>query len=164
MGIIQEAKYAFVFTELFRLLLGYCVEEGMNYIAHCDGKREQTLVDHLKGTAERTRDFADKFDKGDWGYCCGILHDIGKYSDKFQRRIRGEEIRVDHATAGARECVKLGGMYQFLESCIAGHHTGLPDYGADEDSGNSPTLQGRRKKKIEDFSAYKFFRLESMMV
>lgn len=127
----------------------------MDYIAHCDGKREQTLVDHLKGTAKRAREFADKFDKGDWGYCCGMMHDLGKYSAKFQRRIRGEKIRVDHATAGARECVKLGGMYQFLESCIAGHHAGLPDYGAQGDSGNSSTLQGRRKKKIEDFSAYK---------
>ena len=64
MGIIQEAKYAFVFTELFRLLLGYCVEEGMNYIAHCDGKREQTLVDHLKGTAERTRILPTNLTKG----------------------------------------------------------------------------------------------------
>ena len=29
------------------ILSGYCVEEGMDYIAHCDGKREQTLVEVL---------------------------------------------------------------------------------------------------------------------
>lgn len=65
----------------------------MNYIAHCDGEREQSILEHLQGTAEKAKDFAEVFEKGDWGYCCGMLHDIGKYSDKFQRRIRGEEIK-----------------------------------------------------------------------
>lgn len=127
----------------------------MNYIAHCDGEREQSILEHLQGTAEKAKDFAEVFGKGDWGYCCGMLHDIGKYSDKFQRRIRGEEIKVDHATAGARVCMKLGGMYPFLEMCIAGHHAGLSDYGVSTDTGNSSTTLGRRKKKIEDFHAYK---------
>ena len=127
----------------------------MNYIAHCDGEREQSILEHLQGTAEKAKDFAEVFEKGDWGYCCGMLHDIGKYSDKFQRRIRGEEIKVDHATAGARVCMELGGMYPFLEMCIAGHHAGLSDYGVSTDTGNSSTTLGRRKKKIEDFYAYK---------
>mgnify|MGYP000638677884 CR=1 FL=1 len=127
----------------------------MNYIAHCDGEREQSILEHLQGTAEKAKDFAEVFEKGDWGYCCGMLHDIGKYSDKFQRRIRGEEIKVDHATAGARVCMELGGMYPFLEICIAGHHAGLSDYGVSTDTGNSSTTLGRRKKKIEDFYAYK---------
>ena len=130
-------------------------EKKMNYIAHCDGEREQSILEHLQGTAEKAKDFAEVFEKGDWGYCCGMLHDIGKYSDKFQRRIRGEEIKVDHATAGARVCMELGGMYPFLEMCIAGHHAGLSDYGVSTDIGNSSTTLGRRKKKIEDFYAYK---------
>ena len=130
-------------------------EISMKYIAHCDEGREQSILDHLQGTAEKARDFAEVFGKGDWGYCCGMLHDIGKYSDKFQRRIHGEEIKVDHATAGARVCLELGGMYPFLEMCIAGHHAGLSDYGTSMDAGNSPTTLGRRKKKIEDFQAYK---------
>ena len=130
-------------------------EISMKYIAHCNEGREQSILDHLQGTAEKARDFAEVFGKGDWGYCCGMLHDIGKYSDKFQRRIHGEEIKVDHATAGARVCLELGGMYPFLEMCIAGHHAGLSDYGTSMDAGNSPTTLGRRKKKIEDFQAYK---------
>lgn len=125
----------------------------MKYIAHRDEGREQSILDHLQGTAEKARDFAEVFGKGDWGYCCGMLHDIGKYSGKFQRRIQGEEIKVDHATAGARVCLELGGMYPFLEMCIAGHHAGLADYGTSMDAGNSPTTLGRRKKKIEDFLA-----------
>ena len=127
----------------------------MKYIAHREDEREQLLLDHLTGTAEKARDFAEAFGKGDWGYCCGMMHDLGKYSEKFQRRIRGEEIKVDHATAGARVCLELGGIYPFLEYCIAGHHAGLPDDGGDSDAGNFSTLKGRRKKKIEDFQAYK---------
>ena len=52
-------------------------EISMKYIAHCDEGREQSILDHLQGTAEKARDFAEVFEKGDWGYCCGMLHDIG---------------------------------------------------------------------------------------
>ena len=51
----------------------------MEYIAHKDGDREQTVKEHLTGTAKLASEFAGKFGKADWGYCCGMLHDIGKY-------------------------------------------------------------------------------------
>jgi len=31
----------------------------MNYIAHCDGEREQSILEHLQGTAEKAKDFAE---------------------------------------------------------------------------------------------------------
>ena len=52
----------------------------MEYLAHIDGEREQSAKDHLQGTADLAEEFAAKFGKADWGYCCGMLHDIGKYS------------------------------------------------------------------------------------
>ena len=52
----------------------------MEYLAHIDGDREQSVKEHLQGTAELAEKFAAKFRKADWGYCCGMLHDIGKYS------------------------------------------------------------------------------------
>ena len=58
----------------------------MRYIAHKDGEREQSVKEHLEGTAERAGEFAEKFGKREWGYCCGMLHDIGKYSKEFQRK------------------------------------------------------------------------------
>ena len=61
-------------------------EKRMKYLAHREKEREQLLLDHLTGTAEKAKKFAEVFGKGDWGYCCGMLHDLGKYSDKFQRR------------------------------------------------------------------------------
>ncbi len=57
-----------------------------------------------------------------------MLHDIGKASTVFQRRVRGEEVRTDHSTAGARHAVqKWGEAGKLLAYCIAGHHAGLPD-------------------------------------
>ena len=51
----------------------------MEYIGHLEGERTQLLIEHLKGTAELCESFAAKFGKEQWGYCCGLLHDIGKY-------------------------------------------------------------------------------------
>ena len=128
----------------------------MEYIAHLNKERTQTLKDHLCGTAELAGYFAGRFGKADWGYTCGMLHDIGKYSLAFQDKIKNNSNRqVDHSTAGAKACFEKGGMYSFMSYCIAGHHSGLPDYGSSSDPGNAPTLQGRKKKHIEDCGAYK---------
>ena len=128
----------------------------MEYIAHLNEERTQMLKDHLCGTAELASCFAERFGKSDWGYCCGMLHDIGKYSLAFQEKIKNNsDKRVDHSTAGAKVCFEKGGMYRFMSYCIAGHHSGLPDYGSSYDAGNAPTLEGRKRKRIEDYSAFK---------
>jgi len=133
----------------------------MNYIAHIsdDKSREQSVKSHLEETALLAKEFADEFGYGDWGYFCGLLHDIGKYSAKFQRRIHGSGEAVDHATAGAQLCLQLGkekgGFYVAPAYCIAGHHAGLPDTGTSADAGDRGTFAGRMKKKIEDFGAYR---------
>ena len=125
----------------------------MEYIAHKNGERVQTVKEHLYGTAELAGSFAEKFGKKEWGYCCGILHDLGKYSKEFQRKIQNDTSeRVDHSTAGAKVCNEKGGYYSILSYCIAGHHAGLPDYG-NTAIGNS--LCGRCNKKICDFENYK---------
>ena len=45
----------------------------MKYIAHKDGEREQTIKEHLIGTAILAGQFAEKFGSKDWGYCGGCL-------------------------------------------------------------------------------------------
>lgn len=127
----------------------------MEYIAHIAQDRIQTIKQHLYGTADLAACFADRFGKRDWGYCCGMLHDIGKYSDAFQDKISNNSSRqVDHSTAGAKVCLEKGGLYGFMSYCIAGHHSGLPDYGSSSDSRSAHTLMDRRYKRIEDYSAY----------
>lgn len=127
----------------------------MEYLAHINDKgEEQQLKRHLEGTALRCGQFADNFGAYEWGYCCGLLHDIGKYSLKFQKRLQGSEDSVDHSTAGAKVCWEKKGMYQFLSYCIAGHHAGLPDTGGSSDMGTRSTMMGRMKKKLENYQEY----------
>ena len=85
--------------------------------------------------------------------CCGMLHDIGKYSIAFQDRLLGKNSqRVDHSTAGAQLCLaQKGTMYWLAAFCIAGHHAGIPDYGS---SANGKSLLGRNQKQIPDYQAY----------
>lgn len=64
--------------------------ERTKYIAHSEnGKGElQSMKQHCKGVANMMKSFAlsDKF--VDMYIYCGIIHDIGKYSDGFQKYIR----------------------------------------------------------------------------
>lgn len=126
----------------------------MDYIAHkrneTDGK-EELLIDHLTQTAEMSKKFAEAFGFGDLAYYIGKLHDIGKYSDKFQRRIRNENIKVNHSTAGAITAGKSRNVISAF--CISGHHGGLPDRGTPGDSAETGTLLGKLKdNSIEDYS------------
>lgn len=128
----------------------------MEYLAHRnDNGKKQLLKEHLEKTALLCGKFADRFGAYEWGYCCGLLHDLGKYSLKFQERINGSGQKADHSTAGAKLCWEKKGYYQFLSYCIAGHHTGLLDTGSKSDTSSSGTMMGRIKKNIDDYQAYK---------
>lgn len=122
------------------------------YIAHKKDGRTQTLKEHLDNTAFLAGEFAEKFGKGEWGYCAGLLHDIGKYSEEFQYKIINDtNDKVDHSTAGAQLCQQLEGPYSLLCYLIAGHHTGLPNYGT---TMGITDLRTRLKKEICNFQAY----------
>lgn len=127
----------------------------MVYLAHInDDKLEQPLKEHLENTGKLCGKFAESFGMYDWGYCCGLLHDIGKYSLEFQNRLKGSERRVDHSTAGARICWEKDGLYKFLSYCIAGHHAGLPDTGGSSDGSSRGTMYGRMKKDLKSYQKY----------
>lgn len=116
------------------------------YLAHISGERKQTVEDHLIGTAKLASKFADAFDAGDFGYLAGMAHDIGKYSEGFQKRLMGGP-KVDHSSAGAIECSAIG--KELIGICVAGHHGGLPDFGnTSSDMAGDPTFIGRIKKRI----------------
>lgn len=110
----------------------------MFYAHSLDGKPEeewQLLKDHLENTSFLAAHFAERFGAGFFGRTAGLFHDVGKYSEEFQRRLRGDSLRVDHSTAGAREVIEqYGKAYgRLLAYVIAGHHAGLPDYGTTVD-------------------------------
>lgn len=106
---------------------------------HPDG---QSIEAHLKGTGELAETFAAEFGAAANGKLCGLAHDIGKYSDEFQLRLRGGK-KVDHATAGAIECFKIKAAFEAV--CVIGHHSGLPNVGhKDADTTESQTFFGRK--------------------
>jgi len=127
------------------------------YYAHTTDKSDksdwQPLIAHLKQVAELSSTFASDFHAGELAYVAGILHDIGKYSDKFQKRLEGSSVRVDHSTAGAVEVSKLYPKAQslLLQYIIAGHHTGLLNYGSNQ----SGLGERMRNPILEDYSAFK---------
>lgn len=112
------------------------------WLAHISADhREETIFEHLSRTAEQTARFASAFNAQEVGKLSGLAHDIGKYSDAFQQRLRGAPISVDHSTAGAFECFRLRQIYAAF--AVAGHHTGLPDGGSPTDNADQSTFFGR---------------------
>jgi CRISPR-associated endonuclease/helicase Cas3 len=107
------------------------------YYAHSgtgDDKRDwQTLKEHSLAVAELAATLAEPLGLANAAYLAGLLHDLGKYTPEFQRRLEGADIRVDHSTAGAQ--LLLGNLAagdekaiaELIAYCVAGHHAGLPD-------------------------------------
>lgn len=124
----------------------------------------QLLIEHLTNTANLAKELGADAGIQDLAYITGLLHDLGKYSSSFQDRLHGATKKVDHSTAGARTAVKTftktdkeKWLATIMAYCIAGHHTGLPNYGSVIDLGNTGTLCVRldeHKTPLEDFSYY----------
>jgi CRISPR-associated endonuclease/helicase Cas3 len=86
------------------------------------------LDDHLRGTAERARQFGAAFGAADLAWYLGLVHDVGKASCMWQQRLliaerAGSRVGLDHKSVGtwlaARSCGPFAG-------CVYGHHGGLP--------------------------------------
>lgn len=129
--------------------------ENHQFIAHVrksDGVI-QTLEDHLLETGELGGHFASAVGLPLCGQVLGLLHDLGKYSARFQKYIRdvmglnGEEARaaaekndrgkIDHATAGAQYIWRAYRgklipcrLAQILSVVIMSHHSrsGMKDF------------------------------------
>lgn len=108
----------------------------MAYYAH-SGKLEdksdwQGLPEHLGAVAELAAKFGASIGLEGPAGLVGLLHDLGKYSADFQRRLDGANVRVDHSTAGAWMLLQEArgpsrGVAEMAGYAILGHHAGLPD-------------------------------------
>lgn len=125
-----------------------------NCFAHSGNKTDksdwQLLSDHLTKVGNIAAENARYFGAHILAKNSGLLHDIGKYTDEFQKRLEGGN-RVDHATAGAQIAVQKWGHYgRLIAYIVAGHHAGLAN---GIDSGmNRSTLADRLKKIIPELN------------
>ncbi|MEM0930063.1 MAG: CRISPR-associated endonuclease Cas3'' [Pseudomonadota bacterium] len=86
-------------------------------------ERWQPLSEHLKGVAALAgrATFHSSI-----CHTLGLLHDLGKYTEGFQARLRDDPKKVDHSAAGAQlACERYGLLGQLMAYALAGHHTGL---------------------------------------
>lgn len=103
------------------------------YFAHSGDTFDQSnwhaLHAHLHGTAAKAADSLRATGFQDFGRVAGLLHDLGKYTSRFQRLLAGDTGRVDHSTAGAQIAVERFGpvVGRMLAFCIAGHHAGTSE-------------------------------------
>ena len=92
-------------------------------------RQGETLAKHLEEVARKAALFAGAFDAGEYGRLAGLLHDLGKTEQVFQRRIadndKSDENKKPHAFHGAAQA--LTADHWPIAFAIGGHHAGLHD-------------------------------------
>lgn len=135
----------------------------MDYIAHKNGEIVQTVKEHCENTSKIAAHFANELGAENIACLQGLLHDGGKFSERFCRYIlslssdkRGD---IDHSYAGAKYICELADMIdknkyyavsRFIARTIISHH-GLHDWIDD----NCEDYFDKRIGKSEDFEQIK---------
>ncbi len=96
------------------------------YFAHSKNSagKWHILSDHLIGVEKLAKTLAGRAHWSDEAAFAGLLHDLGKYGDRFQARLQGEDSGLDHWSQGAWIALTQG---RALAAALAiqGHHIGL---------------------------------------
>lgn len=99
---------------------------GVPFYAHSADAhgRWHPLAEHLRSVGTTAGQLAAGWEWADEARLAGLLHDLGKYGDLFQQRLRGETSGLDHWSTGALEAWQ---SHKSLGAALAieGHHLGL---------------------------------------
>jgi len=95
----------------------------------------QLLSTHLRNVAELAARFATPFGASEEARLAGLLHDLGKYSCRFQQRLRDPSIHgINHWSMGTLAAATKKQIPAAF--AIEGHHTGMPAF-AENDADTS---------------------------
>lgn len=127
--------------------------EEKKYYAHSKEGRTpeewQPLEEHLEKVANLAAEFAKPFGGEEWARIAGLWHDLGKYSNEFQKMLHdanGIECHLEtkpgkvvHSQAGGHLASLSGwrGADRILSWLIMGHHAGLTDYHSEQIGGKA---------------------------
>lgn len=104
----------------------------MDYYAHSGNEsgRWHRLVDHLRTVGAIAAGSARNAPWKEEARLAGLLHDLGKYGDRFQSRLHGKDRGLDHWSQGAwLALIEHRAVAAAL--AIQGHHVGLQMGNAD---------------------------------
>ena len=98
---------------------------GTVYLAHSQNAfgRCHPLREHLLSVRRLASERARETRWSAEAALAALLHDLGKYGDLFQGRLRGEQHGIDHWSAGAVAALECRAMAAAL--AVEGHHIGL---------------------------------------
>jgi CRISPR-associated endonuclease/helicase Cas3 len=144
----------------------------LNFAAHIRERdfAVQTVAEHSTETAQSAGEFAKKFGLENMAELCGFLHDMGKWTQEFDRYLHRVVIDrervapyIDHSTAGARylyeryyihpegkrlnsEQLAQNLVVEIVGMAILSHHTGLQDFIGED--GQSDFIRRVRGKEL----------------
>ena len=103
----------------------------MEFYAHLNKDHKELLIDHLKKTGKLAEQFSSEFGYGKLGLQLGLLHDVGKHTERFQKVLQRQLKKIDHAVVSAECYADLADqsicdddfIYLMICNCLNAHHS-----------------------------------------
>ena len=107
------------------------MEYSEMFYAHSYGNNKEPLIDHLKETGKLASEFAEEFGCKKLGLQLGLMHDVGKRTERFQKVLQHELKKIDHAIVAAECYADLADVgvcnndfiYLAICHCLNAHHS-----------------------------------------
>lgn len=118
---------------------------------------QPTVTEHLDAVSAQAGSYGREAGMEEQARIAGLIHDFGKYADRFQQVLRHEAGHIDHAASSAaflyslwaQKGKKPGSTRQAVIEAVNGHHAGLTAF-AELEPLLKDSLTGRPHLTIND--------------